>query len=170
MGALLPDMAQAGVARGLPLEQLVRRSAHILRGRPLDAYSEWTRYGDQRRIVTYTRVRVDEALVGGGEAELLVRTLGGTVGKLGQVVHGEADLLLNEDCVAFLMPDRDGMLGVTAMAQGHYPLASDSSGVVRLNPSRQLSVLLDDKTSAVARLRGRSVLEARELVKQAAKQ
>ena len=128
VGALLPSLAWAGVARGMPLEQLVRRSAHVLKGRPLEAYSEWTRIGDQKRIVTYTRVRVDETLVGDGDSELLVRTLGGTVGNIGQVVHGEAELMLNEDCVAFLMPTREGVLGVTAMAQGHYPLASDQSG------------------------------------------
>lgn len=166
-GAMLPGSALGGVARGLLLEQLVQRSVHIFRGRPLEAHSEWARFGEQRRIVTYTRVRVDEPLAGGDEPELLIRTLGGTVGKLGQVVHGEAELLVGEDCLAFAMPFKDGVLGVTGMAQGHYPLASDASGVLRLNPSRQLAVLLDDQGSAVARLRGRTVLEARDLVKQA---
>ncbi len=168
-GALLPNLASASVARGVKLDELVRRSAHIFRGRPLEAYSEWARFGEERRIVTYTRIRVDEPLVGAGEPELLVRTLGGTVGDLGQIVHGEAQLLINEDCVAFLMTQRDGVLAVTAMAQGHYPLSGDSSGVLRLNPSRQLPVLLDDKATAVGRLRGRTVLEARDLVKQVAR-
>ncbi len=166
VGALLPRPALAGVARGVRLDELVQRSAHIFRGRPLEAYSEWARFGDERRIVTYTRVRVDEALVGDGEPELLVRTLGGTVGNLGQIVHGEAQLLIDEDCVAFLMTMKDGMLGVTAMAQGHYPLSGDSTGVLRLNPSRHLPVILDDKGTAVSRLSGRTVLEARDLVKQ----
>jgi hypothetical protein len=166
IGALLPSQAFAGVARGLRLEELVRRSAHVFRGRPLEAYSEWARFGEERRIVTYTRVRVDEAVVGAGEPELLVRTLGGTVGNLGQIVHGEAQLQINEDCVAFVMTARDGVLAVTAMAQGHYPLAGDASGVLRLNASRHLSVLLDDKATAVARLRGRTMPEARDLVKQ----
>ena len=66
VGALLPGQAWAGVARGLRLEELVRRSTHIVRGKPLEAYSEWARFGDERRIVTYTRLRVDEPLVGGG--------------------------------------------------------------------------------------------------------
>jgi hypothetical protein len=166
VGALLPSQAFATVARGVRLEELVRRSAHVFRGKPLEAYSEWARFGEERRIVTYTRVRVDEPLVGGGETELLVRTLGGTVGDLGQIVHGEAQLLINEDCIAFVMTQKDGVLAVTAMAQGHYPLTGDSSGVLRLSPSRHLPALLDDKATAVGRLRGRTVLEARDLVKQ----
>jgi hypothetical protein len=167
LAPLLPGAAFAGVARGLRLPELVRRSPSILRGMPLDAYSEWLRLGDERRIVTYTRVRVDDALAGGGY-EVMVRTLGGTVGKIGQVVADEAQLLLGEACVAFLMPvDRD-ILGVTGMAQGHYPLRADSSGTLRLNASAQLSFLLDDKESAVSRLSGRSVSEVRDLVRQAA--
>jgi hypothetical protein len=169
MGALLPGQVWAGVARGVPLDELARRSLHIFRGRPLEAHSEWARYGEQRRIVTYTRMRVDEPVFGAGESELLVRTLGGTVGKLGQIVHGEAELAIDEDCLAFLMPSRDGMLMVTAMAQGHYSLFTDDSGVVRLSANRQLATLVDDKLSAVSRLRGRTIVEARDLVKQAVK-
>jgi hypothetical protein len=161
--------AQAGVAKGLRLEELVARSAHVLRATPLDAYSEWSRFGKERRIVTYTRIRVDDPLREGDspDSELLVRTLGGVVGTIGQVVHGEATLILGEPCVAFLKPMRDGVLGVTAMAQGHYPLRADASGLFRLSSSPELAVLLDEKSSAVARLRGRTYDEAKALVRAA---
>jgi hypothetical protein len=161
--------AQAGVAKGLPLEDLVKRSAHVLRATPLEAYSEWSRFGKERRIVTYTRVRVDDPLGEGDspEAEVLVRTLGGVVGDIGQVVHGEATLIIGEPCVAFLKTMQDGVLGVTAMAQGHYPLRPDPSGLFRLNSSPELAVLLDEQRSAVARLRGRTYDEAKALVRAA---
>lgn len=159
--------AQAGVARGLPLDELVKRSNHVLRGTPLEAYSEWSSFGKERRIVTYTRVRVDSPLREGDspDSELLVRTLGGVVGDLGQVVHGEATLLIGESCVAFLKTMHDGVLGVTAMAQGHYPLLADAAGLYRLNSSPELAVLLDEQRSAVARLRGRTYDEAKALIR-----
>jgi hypothetical protein len=159
--------AQAGVARGLPLEELVKRSAQVLRATPLEAYSEWSRFGRERRIVTYTRIRVQDPLRDGDapESEVLVRTLGGVVGEIGQVVHGEATLIIGEPCVAFLKPMQDGVLGVTAMAQGHYPLRTDASGLFRLTSSPELAVLLDEKRSAVARLRGRTYDEAKTLIR-----
>jgi hypothetical protein len=161
--------AQAGVARGLPLEELVKRSAHVLRATPLEAYSEWSQFGKERRIVTYTRLRVDDPLRDGEapDSELLVRTLGGVVGDIGQVVHGEATLIIGEPCVAFLKAMHDGLLGVTAMAQGHYPLLADKSGLFRLNSSPELAVLLDEQRSAVARLRGRTYDEAKTLIRAA---
>jgi hypothetical protein len=165
LAPFVPAVASAGVARALKLEELVKRSAHILRATPLQAWSEWTRIGDQRRIVTYTRMRVDDAFAGAAEPELLVRTLGGTVDKVGQLVPDEAQLLLGEPCIGFMMPYADGVLGLTGMAQGHYPLKADASGLLRLSPTAQISKLLDDKASAVSRLSGRSVSEASELIK-----
>lgn len=153
----------------MALEELVKRSAHVLRGVPLESYSEWSRFGKGRRIVTYTRVRVEDPLRDGDDpgSEVLVRTLGGVVGKIGQVVHGEAEFVVGEPCVAFLTPLREGPLGVTAMAQGHYPLRSDLKGILRLTSSPELAVLLNEQSSAVARLRGRTYDEAKTLIRAA---
>jgi hypothetical protein len=132
-------------------------------GEPLDSYSVWEQLGGRKHIVTYTRVRAHELLAGVDpkQDELLVRTLGGRVGDLGELVHGEAMLTVG---VLFVMPTRDA-LGVTAMAQGHYPLLRDAAGAERLRRSPEASELLDEDGSAVKRFTGLQVAEARELIR-----
>lgn len=135
-------------------------------GEPLDAYSVWEELGGRKHIVTYTRVRALELLAGADPKadELLVRTLGGRVGDLGELVHGEAMLTPGERGVLFVMPAL-GALGVTAMAQGHYPLLRDSAGTERLRRSPAANELLQEDGSAVKRLTGLQVSEARALVR-----
>jgi hypothetical protein len=140
-------------------------------GEPLDAYSVWEELGGRKHIVTYTRVRAVELLAGADpkEDELLVRTLGGRVGDLGELVHGEAMLNVGARGVLFVMPAR-GALGVTAMAQGHYPLLRDRAGTERLRRSPEASELLQEEGSAVKRLTGLQVTEARALVRLSVRQ
>lgn len=170
VSALIGRRAQASMARAVRLEELVGRSRHVLLGEPLDAYCQWERIGDRKHIVTYTRVRAHELL--GGEDpkqdELLIRTLGGRVGELGQLVHGEARLRIAARGVLFVMPTQ-GALAVTAMAQGHYPLKRDSAGIELLDRSPATTELLDEADSAVRRLTGLRVKDARSLVQQAVK-
>jgi hypothetical protein len=170
VSALLGRHARASVARAVPLEALTRRSRHVIVGEPLDAYSVWERIGARKHIVTYTRVRAHEVLAGKDpdSDELLVRTLGGTVGDLGELVHGEAALRIGHRSVVFTMPSRDA-LAVTAMAQGHYPLRRDSAGSERLLRSPHASELLDEPGSAVKRLPGLRIAETRSLLEQLVK-
>ena len=167
-GLFIGRPAHASVARALRLEELTQRSRHVLVGEPLDAYSAWARIGERKHIVTYTRVRALE-LLGGADPkadELLVRTLGGRVGDLGELVHGEALLTLGERGVLFMMPTRAG-LSVTAMAQGHYPLARDATGAERLRRSPEAKELVNEHGAAVERLVGLRVPEARTLLERA---
>jgi hypothetical protein len=125
--------------------------------------------GGSKRIVTYTRLTVEEALDGRNPAdsEVMVRTLGGQVGPLGQVVHGEAELRREQVCVVFLKDRRDGTFRVTGLAQGHYPLAFDQAGVRRLETSPHLAEVLDkhkNLQSAVELLRGQSLDKARSMI------
>jgi hypothetical protein len=167
----VPRLALASLARALPLEELVGRSQHVVVGEPLDAESVWEQIGQRKHIVTYTRVRALELLAGEApkQDELLVRTLGGRVGDLGELVHGEAMLTLGARGVVFVMPAR-GALAVTAMAQGHYPLARDAAGAERLRRSPEAVELLGEDGSAVKRLSGLQLPEARALMRQAVHQ
>jgi len=168
VGALIGRPAGATLSRALPVGELVARSHHVLLGEPLDSYCVWERIGNRKHIVTYTRVRAHE-LLGGADPkqdELMVRTLGGRVGELGELVHGEARLRLGARSVLFVMPAREA-LTVTAMAQGHYPLVRDRSGSELLQRSPAAAEVLDDPSSAVRRLPGLRVPEARALVQQA---
>ena len=163
----LPGAAQASLARAVSLAELVKASSHVLHGLPLEASSHWETLGEQRRIVTYTRVRADETVAGDSppSAEVMVRTLGGQVGDIGQVVHGEALLRIHEACLLFLHTNTDPSERVVAMAQGHYPILTDSAGVRRLGSSPNLPHLLGNAQSAVHALVGLSLERATGLVR-----
>jgi len=161
----LPRVSHATTARAVSLSDLVRRSTRIAHALPLEGNSRFEDIGDTRHIVTYTRLRIEEAFYGStGESEILVRTLGGHVGKLGEIVHGEAQLAVDEACVVFLQMNPDGIELVTEMAQGHYPLLSDASGSLRLQPSRNMARLIGNQNAAVAQLSNLRIAEARSLI------
>jgi hypothetical protein len=161
----IPRTSQATTARAISLPDLVGRSNRIARATPLEGFAHFEDVGDTRHIVTYTRLRVDDLIRGSLEgSEILVRTLGGRVAKVSEIVHGEAVLAVNEACVVFLQTNPEGIDQVTAMAQGHYPLSTDASGAVRLGPSRNMPQLLGDARAAVVRLSGLQVREARDLI------
>jgi len=157
--------AQATVARAVSLPDLVRRSTRIARATALDSFARSEDIGGARHIVTYSRMRIDDPIHGpSGDSETLVRTLGGRVGDVGEIVHGEAELTLNQAGIVFLIADANGVEQVTAMAQGHYPLAIDAAGVPRLQLNRNMPHLLGSATSAVAQLAGKSFIDARSMI------
>ncbi len=144
---------------------MVGYSSRIVLGVPLEGTPRYEQIGETRHIVTYTRFRVDELMHGGPqEPEILVRTLGGRLGQLGEIVHGEAELALNQPCVMFVRIDPDGIEQVTAMAQGHYPMLADASGTLRLSASRNMAHLVGGHDSAVAQLTGVKLADARTLI------
>ncbi len=162
--------ASAGAALPISLAELVQNSRFALVGTPKDTESAWESDGRGRRIVTYTRVEMVQSVDGRlpDDSEFYVRTLGGRVGDVGQIVHGEAELERGRASIFFLHEALAGAYGITAMAQGHYPLSKDDDGVHRLNISRTLSDFIrKDPYSAVARLRGKTVADAERLVLEA---
>jgi hypothetical protein len=165
---IMPRVAHATVARGISLEALSKRSEHILVGTPLASSVRYETIGGQRRIVTDTRVRIDETLAqsAASDSEILVRTLGGVLNGVGELVHGEAELVLNERSVVFLRKRPDGILHLQGMAQGHYPLWHEAKRSL-LQASPKLPEMLSLKDTAVARLSGREVGEARRLILEA---
>ncbi len=91
--------ASASVSIAVSLEDLARASSLVARVTPVERTSTW----EDGRIVTTTRVRVDEVIAGAaGARELRVRTLGGRVDKIGQIVEGEAAFTANEPSIVFL--------------------------------------------------------------------
>jgi hypothetical protein len=161
-----PRRALATTARAVTLPELVGLSQYALVGTATDAYSRWESVSDSRRIVTYVRVEVTQPIDGRPppDTTLMLRTLGGRVGDIGQLVHGEARFELGAPSVMFVTPDRDGVLGITAMAQGHYPLHADAGDVVRLQASSNMPALMRVEGCAVQRLVRKTVLEAEGLV------
>lgn len=164
--ACLPGVAGATLARAVTLAQLVGLSQNALVGTATEAFSRWETVGKSRRIVTYVQIQVTQPIDGRPPAEstLMVRTLGGRVGDIGQLVHGEARFELGAPSVMFVAADGDGVLGVTAMAQGHYPLSRLADEQPRLLASPDIPALLRVDGSAVQRLVQRTVPEAELLV------
>jgi hypothetical protein len=165
---LLPRLASATWVRGMSLQELVSRSRHAVIGTPLDARCLYITLGGRRLLVTETRLRVDGvlALEPPGEAELAVRTLGGQLDGVGELVHGQAEFLRDQLCVGFFERAPDGACWVTGMAQGHYPLESADASF-RLRASPQLPVIRDWEQSAVKRLVGTRLSEAEGLIAEA---
>jgi hypothetical protein len=162
----LPRSTWASTARALSLPELVGSSRFALVATTTDVKSQWETVGDSRRIVSYHEIAVAYPIDGRPPAEtrLVVRTLGGRVGSIGQLVHGEAKLVRDTPSVMFLTPSGDGVMGITAMAQGHYPLIADEERVLRLHASPNMPELVNKPGSAVERLNFRSLPEAETLV------
>ncbi len=172
--SLGPTSAEAAVSFDLSLNELVRVSPLVVLGTPIEHQSLWEEDETQgRRIVTYTRIRVDRDL--GGEkttGELWVRTFGGTVGSVGQRVPGEALLVRDQPTVLFLQPRQDGTHAVSGMALGHYPVKKADDGALRLAPSPHLGLILrsDKQPQALSvreALNGKTVDEVASLVRAA---
>ena len=146
--------ASATVVRALTLPSLVQSSRRIVVVTALAAESHFEELGRRRRVVTDTRVRVEEVLAKSPAAsrELMLRTLGGSIGRLGERVHGQAQLILGEACVTFLLEGPDGLHYVNGMAQGHYPLRKSPGRA--LAPSPDLPKILELDSSAVKSLVG----------------
>jgi hypothetical protein len=157
--------ADATVVRAVSVEELVRRSHGVLVATPLERMAEWARIGGTRRIVTLTRVRVEEAVAGVNEdSEFLVRTLGGRIGDIGQLVDGEAELRVGERSLLFSHRFDAGLFGVTAMAQGHYPLDAKDGTEPRLRLSPRVATLVRGQNAAVEKLAGMTLRDAKTLL------
>lgn len=162
--------ARASMARAVSLKALTRSSQHIIVGTPVDAESRWEVLGGRERIVTYSRVVVSELVAGADpkQGELLLRSLGGRVGQVGQIVHGEAELAIRQPALLFIGQTEAPLLFVQAMSQGEYPLV-EQKGVQYLKLSRRLLETDEHAQAATTRLRNQSLERARSLISEAAR-
>jgi len=126
VAALFAADARASVSIAVTWDGLLRESTAAALVTALEGRSVWE--GD--RIYTYTRVHVDRGVAGelvtGDEA--WVRTMGGVVGKVGQIVDGEPVLTRGQASLLFLHPiaaRAAGAFDVTARGQGQFPVVAD---------------------------------------------
>ncbi len=131
--------AQASVCIALTFDSLVHDSTSASFATPVERKSVW----EDGRIVTYTRVHIDQKIAGDLQAgdETWVASLGGVVGTVGQIVDGEPQLHVGVPYLLFLRPDRSATSGtriVTGRAQGevHLKAVTNAKGVSVLQTVR----------------------------------
>jgi hypothetical protein len=170
-----PRSAEASVAVLISLEDLTAASTYVVIATAGEQRSTWEETPSGKRIVTYTRMKVDRSVAGPAETELWVRTLGGVVDKIGQSVSGEAQIATGARSMLFLAKVDVGLV-VAGMAQGHYPIVDDATAPSvkpqRLAGSPDAGMLLPRRgptISARERLVGLSVDEAVLAVQRARK-
>lgn len=164
--------AEASLARALPVGRLLLLSRAVVLATPTDRVCRWESVGGRERIVSVTRVSVEERLVGTLEDGADVLTLGGQIGKLGHRVFGEATLRVGERCLLFLgdvQLDAGPRLRPSGFAQGHYPIRRDAQGVPRLalGPEHAGVRVGAGADAAVRQLPNRRLGELAELLRKA---
>jgi hypothetical protein len=146
--------AHASVSIAVTWGGLLRESTAVAVATPIESHSTW----EGGRIYTYTRVRLDRSVAGelAGSSEAWVRTMGGVVGKIGQIVEGEAVLVPGQSSLLFVRAGPVGAFEVTARGQGQFPIvAGDANTLPRVVRSHALGALVAPQvlaSSASARL------------------
>jgi hypothetical protein len=149
VAALAASDAGASVSIQVTWDGLLRESTAAAVVTPTESQSVW----EGGRIYTYTHVHVDRAIVGDltTGADVMVRTMGGVVGKIGQRVEGEAVLAPGHASLLFLHTGGNapaGVYQVTARGQGQFPVvaAADPATPPHLVKSTAAGVLLAPNT------------------------
>jgi len=141
--------AQASVMIAVPFESLVQDADAVAVATPQDARSVW----EDGRIYTYTRMKIDQGVAGDtGNGETWVRTMGGVVGKIGQLVDGEPVFTMGKQNMLFLRRFKaGGTWEISARAQGQFPVVLDDVSKTRkVIRSSSLGVLLPPKKAPTA--------------------
>ncbi len=137
----LESEARASISIAVTWDRLLHASSSAVVATPIEASSVW----ENGRIRTYTHLRVDRGVAGdvATGSEVWVRTLGGVVGKIGQLVDGEAKLTAGQPSLLFLCQAGAGALEVTARGQGQFPIiAADAHSAPRVVRSGAAGALL----------------------------
>jgi hypothetical protein len=164
--------ATASIAVQLSLKDLVRASRYVVVATAGERYSVWEDIAGSRRMVTYTRLSVERSVVGQPNSEVWVRTLGGTIGSIGQYVSGEARLQTGSRSLLFLS-EATGTLIVAALGQGQYLVTPPTKldGVPRLRKSFDRPGLVarkgEGRVGAEAVLSGLTIDDAVRAIEQA---
>lgn len=127
------------------LPELARGADAVVHGVVRRVQSRWS--GDKMRIVTDVEIQVTESLKGQPGGTVLVTQPGGSVGDVGQVVHGLASFTAGEEVVVFLEKRGASAFRVASLAQGKYQVKRDADGKTALAvPEPSEALLLDPVT------------------------
>ena len=146
--ALTSATAQASSMLGMDLEMLSAGADRILVGRVEKTESRFLSRAS-KYIVTDVTVVTERQLLGApASSRVVIRQLGGTVGKLGQRVFGEASYNVGERVMLFAVR-RQGVFYTLGMAQGVLHIHADEQGVARIENGSVQAELLGPASRAV---------------------
>jgi len=143
--------ARASISITVLFDELVRDSAAAAIVTPMEQRGVW----ENGRIITYTHVHTDRSVAGTVEDEPWVRTMGGTIGRLGQLVDGEPVLTTGHQGLLFLRPVTEegaGVYEVTARAQGQFPVVQGDQGTPTFRASSAVGGLVPPPQQRVAKI------------------
>jgi hypothetical protein len=148
IGSLVPTNASASVSIAATFEGLVHDSTTAAVVTAAESRAVW----EDGRIYTYTHLRVTRAVAGelttGGEA--WVRTMGGVVGKVGQIVEGEAAFAPGQTSLLFLRTGPVGAYVVTYRGQGQFPVVTDDPTHAHIVRSYSVGMLVPPRAPPTA--------------------
>jgi hypothetical protein len=144
--------AAASVSIPVTFDDLVGRATAAAIVMPIEQHGVW----EDGRIATYTHLRIERRVAGTLPESVWVRTEGGAVGHVGQIVEGEAAFVPGTPSLVFLHPRRDGgsatAFGVVEGAQGQFPIVTEGRRSPRLVMSPHMGGLVPPaSTSPLAR-------------------
>lgn len=142
----LAPPAEASVSIAVPFESLVRDAEAVAVAAPVESKSVW----EGGRIITYTRLRVEQGVAGSPGSEVWVRTLGGVVGDVGQLVDGEPVFPAGKSSLLFLRKFKaDGTWEVSARAQGQFPVVVDDVRAKSVGPISARKIVRSSSAGAL---------------------
>lgn len=161
LSVFIPADAQASVSIAVGFEALVKDADAVGVATPIESKSVW----EDGRIYTYTKVKIDQSVAGdvGTGSEGWVRTMGGVVGKIGQMVDGEPVLTVGKPSLLFLRNFKQGgTWQVSARAQGQFPITVDDATKIRkIIRSANVGMLYPPKAKPAADANGQQTLDPR---------
>ncbi len=143
-GISLP--ANASVSFEMSVESLVAQAVGVAIATPIQKTSVW----QDGRIVTYTQLSTDDRISGVVETQTWVRSYGGEVDGIGQIVEGEPEFTKGKPCLVFLKKHQQGFFEIVGRGQGLFGVQLDAAQAPRISP-RVLSWVVKKPDHALSR-------------------
>ena len=132
----------AATLERLSLDDMIRQSTTVVRGKVLSSYSSTS----GPVIFTNYRIQVTETLKGAAAASVDIQMPGGVANHLRQSFAGVPQLNAGDEFVFFLWSGKSGTVQVIGLTQGLFSVGKDSSTDPLLTRNASHEVMLEPKT------------------------
>ena len=134
--------ARASLVEAVDFDTLVQEADDVVLARVI---KQWTQYDEHGRIVTDFQMQVERVEKGSSTpgSAVVVRKLGGIMGKLGMRIAGEPDFTIGEEVLVFGIRGKNKFLRPVGMGQGTMRIfeqdgarwtRSDAEGMMLVKP------------------------------------